>query len=161
MTGLSGEFQTDLSLQGALEACAEAIAGLGWRIATVGSRRIISHVGDDPSPRVEILLNDTGEGTGIELVGSDTPAKPLQRDELIAVLDRVRDAVRSSIEAAESGGSGGVGTGAAADAPAEGPPAGWYENPNGPGVRWWDGARWSEHVETIPGNAITSDGQRH
>jgi hypothetical protein len=26
------------------------------------------------------------------------------------------------------------------------PPAGWYENPQGPGLRWWDGAQWTEQV---------------
>lgn len=25
------------------------------------------------------------------------------------------------------------------------PPAAWYPNPSGPGLRWWDGARWTEH----------------
>lgn len=26
-----------------------------------------------------------------------------------------------------------------------GPPPGWYDDPNGPGERWWDGTRWTEH----------------
>jgi hypothetical protein len=25
------------------------------------------------------------------------------------------------------------------------PPAGWYTDPNGNGLRWWDGERWSEY----------------
>jgi hypothetical protein len=25
------------------------------------------------------------------------------------------------------------------------PPPGWYQDPQGPGLRWWDGTRWSEH----------------
>ena len=28
--------------------------------------------------------------------------------------------------------------------PPAGPPAGWYPNPQGPGRRYWDGARWTE-----------------
>lgn len=26
------------------------------------------------------------------------------------------------------------------------PPANWYPNPSGPGLRWWDGARWTDHT---------------
>lgn len=26
------------------------------------------------------------------------------------------------------------------------PPAGWYSNPEAPGVRYWDGVQWTEHV---------------
>lgn len=25
------------------------------------------------------------------------------------------------------------------------PPAGWYDDPEGPGQRWWDGTAWTEH----------------
>jgi len=25
------------------------------------------------------------------------------------------------------------------------PPPGWYQDPTGPGLRWWDGVRWTEH----------------
>ena len=25
------------------------------------------------------------------------------------------------------------------------PPPGWYQDPTGPGLRWWDGNRWTEH----------------
>lgn len=25
------------------------------------------------------------------------------------------------------------------------PPAGWYDDPEGPGQRWWDGAKWGEN----------------
>lgn len=27
-------------------------------------------------------------------------------------------------------------------------PAGWYDDPSGEGLRWWDGERWTEHVHT-------------
>ena len=31
------------------------------------------------------------------------------------------------------------------------PAAGWYTNPSGPGRRYWDGERWTEHVdESLP-----------
>lgn len=30
--------------------------------------------------------------------------------------------------------------------PAALPPAGWYANPTGPGLRWWDGKTWTEHT---------------
>jgi hypothetical protein len=26
------------------------------------------------------------------------------------------------------------------------PAAGWYEDPHGPGLRWWDGSEWTEHT---------------
>lgn len=52
-------------------------------------------------------------------------------------------------------------------------PAGWYADPSAPpgqqGVRWWDGARWTEHVhaatapsyytQTPDGRTTTPDGQ--
>jgi hypothetical protein len=25
------------------------------------------------------------------------------------------------------------------------PPPGWYQDPRGPGLRWWDGTNWTEH----------------
>jgi uncharacterized protein DUF2510 len=27
------------------------------------------------------------------------------------------------------------------------PPASWYQDPHGNGWRWWDGSRWTEHWE--------------
>ena len=27
-------------------------------------------------------------------------------------------------------------------------PAGWYDDPSGRGLRWWDGEQWTEHVHT-------------
>jgi len=27
------------------------------------------------------------------------------------------------------------------------PPPGWYPDPTGPGLRWWDGYRWTEHAQ--------------
>ena len=29
-------------------------------------------------------------------------------------------------------------------------PAGWYPDPHGAGLRWWDGWRWTEHVSDRP-----------
>ena len=29
------------------------------------------------------------------------------------------------------------------------PPPGWYTDPDGPGQRWWDGQRWTEHVSDV------------
>lgn len=28
------------------------------------------------------------------------------------------------------------------------PPAGWYADPEGAGLRWWDGQRWTEHLSS-------------
>jgi hypothetical protein len=103
MTSLAGEFQTDLSLDDALVACAEAIDGLGWRIEAVGSDRIVSYPGHGPSqqsPRIEVQLVDRDGATNLRIVGSDSDAKPLARDDLIAELDRVRDAITASVEGA-------------------------------------------------------------
>jgi Protein of unknown function (DUF2510). len=30
------------------------------------------------------------------------------------------------------------------------PPAGWYPEPGTPGMRWWDGTRWTEHRHSGP-----------
>jgi hypothetical protein len=29
------------------------------------------------------------------------------------------------------------------------PPAGWYQDPGGPGLRYWDGAQWTQHVRSL------------
>src|SRR3954469_3192393 len=34
--------------------------------------------------------------------------------------------------------------------PPAGPVAGWYQNPSGPGRRYWDGERWTEHIDVSP-----------
>ena len=34
----------------------------------------------------------------------------------------------------------------------QGPPPGWYPNPEGGGQRYWDGARWTEHVADESGS---------
>jgi Protein of unknown function (DUF2510) len=40
-------------------------------------------------------------------------------------------------------------------------PAGWYDDPSGAGLRWWDGEQWTEHVHTAESAAAaagTTDG---
>jgi hypothetical protein len=34
--------------------------------------------------------------------------------------------------------------------PQQGPPAGWFPDPEGrPTQRWWDGTRWTEHMQSV------------
>ena len=40
----------------------------------------------------------------------------------------------------------------AAQRPMLPPPAGWYPDPGGGGMRWWDGNRWAESQNPPPGN---------
>ena len=35
-------------------------------------------------------------------------------------------------------------------------PAGWYDDPSGPGLRWWDGEQWTEHVHTAESAAAAT-----
>jgi len=35
-------------------------------------------------------------------------------------------------------------------------PAGWYDDPSGEGLRWWDGERWTEHVHTAESAAAAT-----
>jgi hypothetical protein len=37
-------------------------------------------------------------------------------------------------------------------------PAGWYDDPSGEGLRWWDGERWTEHVHTAASAAAATGG---
>lgn len=30
------------------------------------------------------------------------------------------------------------------------PPAGWFPDPGGAGLRWWDGTRWTDHAAPLP-----------
>ncbi|MGH2392809.1 MAG: DUF2510 domain-containing protein [Candidatus Limnocylindria bacterium] len=87
---------------------------------------------DDHPLTIEVNLDDSDSATEIEIIGTDSEATPLSEEMLIAELSRVRDAIKDSLEDAEH-------------APTEGPPAGWYQDPNGAGSRWWDGSKWTEH----------------
>jgi hypothetical protein len=35
-------------------------------------------------------------------------------------------------------------------------PAGWYDDPSGAGLRWWDGEQWTEHVHTAESAAAAA-----
>jgi hypothetical protein len=35
-------------------------------------------------------------------------------------------------------------------------PAGWYDDPSGQGLRWWDGDAWTEHVHTAESAAAAA-----
>jgi hypothetical protein len=37
-------------------------------------------------------------------------------------------------------------------------PAGWYDDPSGQGLRWWDGEAWTEHVHTAESAAAAVGG---
>jgi hypothetical protein len=37
-------------------------------------------------------------------------------------------------------------------------PAGWYDDPSGEGLRWWDGEQWTEHVHTAESAAAAGAG---
>ena len=36
-------------------------------------------------------------------------------------------------------------------------PAGWYDDPSGQGLRWWDGEQWTEHVHTAESAAAAAE----
>lgn len=181
MTSLAGEFQTDLPMPDALAACAEAVHGLGWKIESVEPRRIVSYAdsGAEAPPKIEITLDDSGADTDVRIIGSDTEGSPLERDELVAELNRVRDAIEASIDEAT------YALGEEPDEleepePEEAPdeaeeperepaktssadgereessggeaavaPAGWYADPEGPDERWWDGEQWTERHRSV------------
>jgi hypothetical protein len=35
-------------------------------------------------------------------------------------------------------------------------PAGWYDDPSGEGLRWWDGEQWTEHVHSAESAAAAT-----
>ena len=39
-------------------------------------------------------------------------------------------------------------------------PAGWYDDPSGQGLRWWDGEQWTEHVHTAESAAAAAGDDR-
>jgi len=164
MTSLAGEFQTDLPPEDAVVACADAIDGLGWEIDTVEADRIVSHAnGSSSNPAlIEVDLDGSDQGTEIRIVGSDTEAQPLSQEALIEELNRARDAIQASVEQAQDEEESQVTSAAdTSEAASAGPPAGWYQNPDGPGNRWWDGARWTEHqraAATAPSDSRKAPG---
>lgn len=136
MTSLTGEFQTDLSLPDVMVACTEAIDDLGWHVQAVEPNRIVSYTDADSEhpPKIEVLLEESGQATDVRITGSDADAAPLAQDALIAELDRARDAIKVSLEDA-------------IEAPPQGPPAGWYPDSRDRGkLRYWDGQDWTNQV---------------
>jgi hypothetical protein len=120
MTSLTGEFQTDLPLPDVLEACAEAIHDLGWKIETVEGKRIVSYAnsGTEHPPKIEVVLRDLGQTTDVRIRGTDAGADPLTHDALVAELDRARDAIKASIHDTRDGSEQGPTAGSK-----QGPPA--------------------------------------
>ncbi len=180
MTSLSGEFQTDLSVDDAMVASTEAIDGLGWRIDTVEADRVIAFTDSDPEhpPRIEVSLSETGQGTEFRIIGSDSAQNPLEQDELIPILDRARDAINSSMEQAERprekpstpegdrGDGGGRPEARPADEAAQvgadsNPRAapGWYlDHYNETRQRYWDGAQWTDDFRSAQDEAESQSG---
>ena len=56
---------------------------------------------------------------------------------LVYAVLAVTGLANSVVESLQGGGAGPAGP--------QQPPAGWYEDPDGPGQRWWDGTAWTEH----------------
>lgn len=171
MTSLSGEFQTDLRVDDAMVACTEAIDGLGWRIDTVDAQRVIAFTdsGEKP-PRIEVNLNESGDGTEFRIIGSDNEQNQLEQEELISVLDQARDAINRAMEDAERPSeapasssadqteekpqqqSGGDGAAAA--------PAGWYPDAyDDSRQRYWDGEQWTDDFRPADGAADSDGGE--
>jgi hypothetical protein len=45
---------------------------------------------------------------------------------------------------------------------AQNPDPGWYPNPSGEGLRWWDGTRWTDHVHPADSTPVeTSEAGRY
>jgi hypothetical protein len=174
MNRLSGEFQTDLPLPDALAACAEALHGLGWPIETVEASRVVSRAGpaaEDP-PTVEVNLTESEGETTLRITGSDSEANPLDREALVAVLDKARDAIKDSLESASAASSspeqssepkqsdGEPTEKPAADEPEEenaeskAPAAasGWYPDAyDSARLQYWDGVRWTGDYRPVEG----------
>jgi hypothetical protein len=104
-TRLSGEFEFDLTLRDAADACSAAVSGLGWPIKTVDPTHFVSYADTASTqhpPKIEVELRGSGETTDVRITGTDRDAGPHQQDGLIAELDRVRDAIKAEAEAIEA-----------------------------------------------------------
>ena len=151
MTRLSGEFHTDLAPADALMACAEAIHELGWPIDSRSTDRIVSRAGPatENPPTIELDISGSEEGSDIRITGRDSEANPLDRDALIAVLDRARDAIEASIEkASEEEAAEPEAEAEQAEAAEAQAPAGWYPDLHNPErLQYWDGERWTQRYQ--------------
>ncbi len=143
MTSLTGEFETDLPLEEATVACADAIDGLGFRIEAVEPNRIVSYAGSgavEYPPKIEVVLTESGQGTDVRIIGTDTEANQLKTNELAEELDRVRDAIQASVQDASATSE-------------QGPPAGWYPDPSDTSRRrYWGGRGWTDRTEAASGD---------
>lgn len=109
MTSFRGQFESDLPLESAVDACASAIRGLSWELEKKTLDRIVCYpTAQFPifPPTVEVILHREDDSTVIEIVGVDHADNPLDGDTLLAELERVRDAIkRSMAEGGESSGN--------------------------------------------------------
>jgi hypothetical protein len=104
LTHLAGDFETNLGLPDAREACADAFYGLGWHVESVETSRIVSYADPelgDQGPVIEILLNETAQGTDLRIIGSESDARPLPEGALIGALDEALEAIQTSVEGVE------------------------------------------------------------
>ncbi|WP_369817929.1 DUF2510 domain-containing protein [Mycobacterium sp. E3339] len=62
---------------------------------------------------------------------------------LISNWNAIREVRRLAAQPAPAGYGAGPAAGYIPAPPAAGPPPGWYQDPSGPGQRYWDGARWT------------------
>jgi Protein of unknown function (DUF2510) len=179
MTRLTGEFHTDLSGQQALEACADAVHQLGWEVESVRPGRVSAFPhGSGSAPKIEFELAESGEGTDVRIVGSDSDQQRLDQQAIVAELDKARDAMTSAFESAER-------EPAEADRPQERSeqqaesepepasqaqatqqqatpeqqaPAGWYPDAyDSSRLQYWDGEQWTQHFKSAPGAAQPSE----
>jgi hypothetical protein len=165
---LSGEFHTDLPLPDTLTACVEALDELGWRVESVETNRIESIAVPDGAV-IEIDFAGSRAGTDVRITGAEGEEHPLEKGNLIAVLDQGRDAIEHRIEAADGGDrsptqatqiqpvdreddsetAGDEDRDSAADLP----PAGWFPDPDKSSrERFWDGDAWTNRTRVPPGD---------
>jgi hypothetical protein len=99
MTSLHGDFDCDLPIEAAVNACGEAFNRLGWRFEQPAANRVVAHPSgfDGHPPRIEAVLRASAEGSDIEIIGQDSPENRLDDLQLMVVLDKARDAIQDTI----------------------------------------------------------------
>lgn len=93
----SDEFIVGRTLDSATRACQYAIAGLGWRVESSDSHRVVAKIefgGFNWPGKIETLLTETADGsTTVRLNGKIAGLGPIQKRHLTTQLKRLHKAI--------------------------------------------------------------------
>lgn len=131
---------------------------LPWRLQLFTGAGVYGVSSKTRRPKLQGLRTD--EPAGVSVAGGTSFGNKGPRKGPFSVVgpDRKRDVTTPFTNSAPQ--TGIIALVNSTDTPGgSGIPAGWYDDPSGEGLRWWDGERWTEHVHTAESAAAATGGE--